>query len=157
MNFFLGGGYFGYTPLNTSGDTSRSKNGGSTPNPLLEISLTLRSLKAAIFNPFIPPLGNYYPPLVKLSNSLFCILIWTSSEPSFTDRGILVIDGVAKATQQGDAEFVYHAKDSDFRSGSGTGLLIENMGRDKYANAWIRKGLEVRLRKGFWFLQIQQC
>ena len=39
-----------------------------------------------------------------------------------------MIDGVAKATQQGDAEFVYHAKDSDFRSGSGTGLLIEEYG-----------------------------
>ena len=84
------------------------------------------------------------------------MLIRKSLEPSFTDRGILIIDDVARATQLGDGEFVYHAKDSDFLSGSGTGLLIENMGRDKFANAWLRKGLEVGTDSTLIFLPIEE-
>ena len=56
-----------------------------------------------------------------------------------------MIDGVAKATHQGNKEFEYKTKDSDFRDGNGTGILIENFSRHKFANSELVKGLQVNL------------
>ena len=65
----------------------------------------------------------------------------------FTDRGILLIDGVAKATHEGTSEFDFKAKDSDFSKGNQIEILIENMGRSKFANTDLRKGLTVNHEK----------
>ena len=68
-------------------------------------------------------------------------LIKTSG--GFTDRGILLIDGVAKATHEGTSEFDFKAKDSDFSKGNQIEILVENMGRSKFANKDLHKGIQV--------------